>query len=81
MPSSGSLPGSHHLQAALLPGAIHWRDMPKGLGIRGNGHKLQFGRKKKIFPWEGGAGSSQEMAAATRKKEPALVAASLSRVC
>lgn len=65
MPGRGTLPGSHHLQPALLPGAVHWRDMPKGLGMRGNGHRLQFGNKEKIFRGERGAGSSPEMAAET----------------
>lgn len=50
MPSSAMLPGSHHLQPALLPGAVRWRDTPKGLGTRGNGHRFQFGCKEKIFP-------------------------------
>lgn len=75
------LPGSHYLKPALLLGAIHWRDVPKGLGTRGNGHKWQFGCKEKVFPCEWGAGSSPEMAAATREHEPALVGASLSHIC
>lgn len=40
MLAGGMLSDFHHVQPVLLPGADHWRDVPKGLGMKGSGPKL-----------------------------------------